>query len=87
MSPSTALAGAPVAVPVTFTGTGFAAGAYLTAPPGVTFSKVTIQSSTTITANMNVAKTAPKGTNLPIKVTNKDAGGYGFVTAGLLTIT
>jgi Fibronectin type III domain len=75
------------ATPVTVTGTGFATGAKLTGPSGVTFSKVTVANSTTITAIMTISGTAPTGTNLAVNVTNTAAGGYGYVTSGLLNIT
>jgi hypothetical protein len=71
----------------TLTGTGFAAGAKVTGPKGVTFSNVIVVNSTTLAATMKVSATATTGTNLSVTVTNDAVGGYGKVTAGVLTIT
>ena len=73
--------------PVTVTGTGFATGAKVTGPKGVTFSSVVVVNSTTITATMKVSATATTGSNLGVTVTNDAAAGYGKATAGLLSIT
>jgi hypothetical protein len=74
-------------VSVTVTGTGFAAGAILQGPSGVTFSNITVVNSTTITATMKVASAAPLGSNLGVKAINPAAGGYGTATANVLTVT
>ena len=60
------------------------------APPrgrGVSFTSIIVVNPTTITATMKVASTASTGTSLPVTVTNNATGGYGRVTAKLLTIT
>jgi alpha-tubulin suppressor-like RCC1 family protein len=72
---------------VSLSGTGFATGARLSGPKGVSFSKVTVVNSTTITAIMKVASTTSTGTGLDVSVTNDATAGYGKVTAGVLTIT
>ncbi len=72
---------------VILTGTGFAVGAKLKAPSGVTFSKVKVVNSTTISATMTVSGSATTGTGLSVTVTNNATAGYGKVTADVLTIT
>ena len=71
---------------VTVTGTGFAVGAKLLGPSGVTFTNVTVTVPTTIAATATVSVTAPTGANLPIRVRNSAAGGYGSGTANALSI-
>jgi hypothetical protein len=71
---------------VTLTGTGFASGAKITGPTGVTFSTVKVKSATSITAKVTVAASAPTGTGLAVTVTNDAAGGFGTVTQDLLTV-
>ena len=85
ISPSSAARGTTTAV--NLAGTGFATGATLTGPKGVTFTKVVVTSSTTITATMKVSATAPTGSNLSVTVTNDAAAGYGKVTGNILTIS
>jgi hypothetical protein len=85
ISPSSAAQ--DTSTPVTLTGTGFAPGAQLKAPKGVTFTQVTVVNSTTITATMKVSATAPTGTNLAVTVTNNAAAGYGHDTGKILTVT
>lgn len=72
---------------VTISGTGFAPGARLTGPSGVTFSTLTAVNSTTIIATMTVSAAATIGTSLPVTVSNDAAAGYGKATARVLTIT
>jgi hypothetical protein len=79
--------GAGTSTSVTLTGTGFSTGAKVSGPAGVKFKTVKVKSSTTITATLSVAATTPGGTGLPVTVTNSASGGYGKVTADLLTIT
>ncbi len=74
-------------VPVTVTGTGFVAGAALAGPPGVFFTGITVVGPTTITASLHVVAAAAPGTGLAVVVTNAAAGGYGRVTAPLLSIS
>jgi hypothetical protein len=71
---------------VTLTGTGFASGAKIKGPTGVTFSTVKVKSATSITAKVTVAVSAPTGTGLAVTVTNSAAGGFGTVTQDLLTV-
>jgi hypothetical protein len=84
LSPSSAAKG--TAPTVTLTGTGFASGAKVAGPTGVTFSQLKFKSSTTITATMTVSSTAPTGTGLAVTVTNSSSAGYGKATGDLLTI-
>jgi hypothetical protein len=72
---------------LTITGTGFAAGARVRGPTGVTFTGVDVVGPTSITATMTVSATAPTGAGLAVTVANNAAGGYGKATANLLTIT
>jgi hypothetical protein len=72
---------------VTLMGAGFASGATLKGPSGVTFTNIVVTSSTTITATMKVTATAPKGSDLTVTVTNDAASGYGKATSDLLNIT
>ncbi len=72
---------------VTITGTGYVSGATVTGPTGVTFSKVKVVSSTTITATMKVSSSAKTGKDLPVTVINGVAGGKGLGTGKVLTIT
>lgn len=72
---------------VTLTGSGFAVGATVKGPTGVTFTKITVVNPTTITATMKIAATAPTGTGLKVTVTNNAQGGYGKATGDVLTIT
>jgi Fibronectin type III domain len=74
-------------VSVVLSGTGFAPGATVTGPTGTAFSGVTVQSPDTIDATLRVAKDAPAGSPLQVKVTNDAAGGSGRATADLLTVT
>ena len=85
MSQPTAVPGTVVSV--SLTGTGFGPGATLSGPTGVSFSQVTVENATTVTATIRVAATAPAGTNLAVKLTNNAASGYGKATGKLLTIT
>jgi hypothetical protein len=85
MSPSSVSLG--TSTPVTFTGTGFAAGVAVTGPAGVTFSTATVQSATTVTAIMKVSGKALTGTNLAVTVQNSGAAGAGKVTSKLLNIS
>jgi hypothetical protein len=72
---------------MTITGTGFAAGARISGPKGVTFSSVVVDHSTTITATMKVAATTATGTKLKVTVTNDASAGYGKASKGVLKIT
>ena len=74
-------------VPATLTGTGFATGATLKGPSGVSFNTVVVVNATTITARVTVSAGATTGNNLPVTVTNSIAAGHGNVTANVLTIT
>jgi hypothetical protein len=85
ISPPSVADGAVVSA--TITGTGFATGAKLTGPTGVTFSSVKVVNSTTITATMTVSATAPTGTNLPVTEKNSGTAGYGTATGDVLTVT
>ena len=85
ISPSSVAHGSTTSV--TVTGTGFATGVKLMGPSGVTFSKVVVVNSTTITATMKVSATATPGTNLAVTVTNNAAAGYGKATGNVLSIT
>lgn len=85
LSPSSVATGTKTQV--TITGTGFAKGAALSGPSGVTFSHVRRVSSTEIRALMTVSRSAPTGSQLPVTVTNAPAGGDGTATAALLTVT
>jgi hypothetical protein len=85
MSPSSAAQGTNTSI--TLTGTGFAAGASLKGPGGVTFANVQVVNSSTITATMQTSATAPTGTNLPVAVTNDAAAGYGTAIGNVLTVT
>ena len=72
---------------ITLTGSGFALGFRLVGPNGVTFSRASFKSSTTISAIMTVSASAPSGSNLPITVSNRTAAaGYGSGTGDLLNI-
>jgi hypothetical protein len=73
--------------PVTVTGTGFAPGARLTGPDGVTFSTPTVVDPTTITATVTVSATAATGSGLPVRLTDDRIAGNGKVTARVLTVT
>ncbi len=86
LSPSSLAQGA-TKVPVTLSGTGFATGAKVKGPAGVTFTNVVVVNATTINATATVSATATVGTNLAVTVTNNAAAGYGKATADLLTIT
>jgi outer membrane protein assembly factor BamB len=83
--PSTAVRG--TTVPVTLTGSGFAAGATLAGPKGVFFTGVTVVDATTITATMRVTTTAPRRVGLPVVVTNAPVGGSSRASGSLLTIS
>ena len=72
---------------VTIIGTGFASGATVTGPSGVTFSKVKAVSSTKITATMKVSSHAKAGKHLAVTVINSAAGDGGRGTGKVLTIT
>jgi hypothetical protein len=72
---------------LSITGTGFAPGAKVRGPTGVSFTAIAVVSPTSITATMTVSATASSGGNLAITVANDPAGGYGKATADLLTIT
>jgi hypothetical protein len=85
VSPSSVAKGSSNAV--TVTGTGFATGATLSGPKGVTYSGLTVVSATKITATMKVSGTAPTGLNLPITVTNTSTAGAGKGIGNVLTIT
>lgn len=71
----------------TITGTGFVNGAEVVGPDGVTFSDVRVLSPATMTAQMSVAASRPRGSNLMITVVNPAAGGYGEGGCRCLTIT
>ena len=71
----------------TITGSGFVAGLKLKGPTGVTFTKIVVVNSTTITVSIKAAATAPAGTNLAVTVTDSAAGGYATATGDVLTIT
>jgi hypothetical protein len=71
---------------VTLTGNGFAAAATLTGPTGVSFFDVKVVNSTTITAEIEIAGIAAKGSNLAIRVTNNAVSGYGSTVTNLLKI-
>jgi hypothetical protein len=75
----------PPTVPLS--GTGFATGAKLKGPTGVSFGKAVVVDATTITAKATVSSAATVGTGLAVTVTNDAAAGYGTATAKLLTIT
>jgi hypothetical protein len=85
ISPSSVAPGTTKSVVIS--GTGFATGATLKGPSGVTFSKIVIVNSTTITASMKVASTATAGSNLAITMTNSEAAGFGKAVGDVLTIT
>jgi hypothetical protein len=85
ISPANVVQGSTTAV--TVMGTGFAPGAGLTGPKGVTFTNIKVVSSTKITATMTVATTTLPGTDLAITVKNKSTAGYGKATAKLLTVS
>jgi len=85
MAPASAAEG--TVVPVTLTGTGFAGGAVVQGPKGVTFTSVAVVSPTTITATMRVSATAATGTALKVTVVNTVAAGNGRAIGDLLTIT
>ena len=85
LTPSSVVQGS--STPVTLKGTGFATGAKVTGPSGVTFSGMDVINSQTIRGTMTVSSTAPRGTKLSVTVTNNPAGGYGKVTSGVLSIT
>jgi polyvinyl alcohol dehydrogenase (cytochrome) len=85
IAPASGAAGS--STPVTLTGTGFAVGASVKGPRGVTFSACTVVGSTTITATMTVSATVAPGSALPVTVTNDAAAGHGTVLAMLLTVT
>jgi Tol biopolymer transport system component len=70
---------------VTITGTGFQAGATVTADQGITVSGVTVVNDTTITATVSVPAGAPAGaTGLTVK-NPASAGGPGFGAEGSCT--
>ena len=85
LSPSTVAVRSTTSV--TLGGSGFASGATLKGPSGVTFTNVVVVNSTTITATMKVTSSAPTGSHLSVTVTNDAAAGYGKVMSGILTIT
>jgi hypothetical protein len=85
IAPSKAARGATTSV--TLKGSGFAAGASITGPTGVTFTKISVVNATTITATMKIAATAHTGTDLKVTVTNNAAGGYAKATGAVLTVT
>jgi hypothetical protein len=74
-------------VPVTLSGTGFATGAKVKGPAGVTFTNVVVVNATTITATATVSSTATVGTHQAVTITNNAAAGYGKATAKILTVT
>ncbi len=72
---------------MTLTGTGFANGAKLTGPSGVTFMNVHVVNSTTIPATMKVlATTAADGNSLGVTVTKNANAGYGKAMGRLLDV-
>ena len=85
LTPSTVAAGS--STPVTLTGTGFAPGATVKGPGGVSFSHRTVVDPTTITATMTVSTATAPGSALPITVENDAAEGHGTAVAKLLTVT
>jgi hypothetical protein len=85
MSPGSVAKGTSTSV--SLSGTGFATGARLSGPKGVSFSKVTVVNSTTITATVKIAATASTGSGLDVSVTNDASAGYGKGTGAVLSIT
>jgi hypothetical protein len=85
ISPSSVARGSHTSV--TITGSGFVAGLTVKGPTGVSFSSVTVVSSTSITATLKVGATAVPGTGLSITVTNSAGAGSGRGIGKVLTIT
>jgi hypothetical protein len=72
-------------VPITITGSGFVAGATLSAGAGITVSNVTVGSATQLTATLAIASGAVPGARNVI-VTNS-GGGSATLTAGFTVVT